>query len=117
MPRFIDPSGLETYGIGICDRCSRKLPLGELFSDPNTPGLKVCRDDLDQYDPYRLPARRTENIALRFTRPDFDLTQEGSNPNADSLFGLRTTQLGIRGTTGGNRRITTPALPPDITTE
>ena len=38
--------------------------------DPNFPGMRVCKDDLDNYDPWRLPARQTENIALRFPRPD-----------------------------------------------
>jgi len=44
--------------------------LEELWSDRNSPGLKVCRDDLDEYDPYRLPARAGEQISLRFPRPD-----------------------------------------------
>ena len=74
MPQFIDPSGNSTFGLGVCARCWQKFPLGELHSDPNSPGLKVCIDDLDQYDPYRLPARKTENITLRFNRPDTDLT-------------------------------------------
>jgi hypothetical protein len=38
--------------------------------DPNFPGMRVCKDDLDQFDPWRLPAIQTENIALRFPRPD-----------------------------------------------
>jgi hypothetical protein len=33
----------------------------------------VCKADLDQYDPYRLPARQTEDITLPFTRPDVPL--------------------------------------------
>jgi hypothetical protein len=49
------------------------MSLDDLFADPNSPGLKVCREDLDDLDPYRLPARQTENIALRFTRPDVPL--------------------------------------------
>jgi hypothetical protein len=32
--------------------------------------MRVCKDDLDNFDPWRLPARQTENIALRFPRPD-----------------------------------------------
>jgi hypothetical protein len=38
--------------------------------DPNFPGMRVCKDDLDKFDPWRLPAIQTENIALRFPRPD-----------------------------------------------
>ena len=91
MPIFLDPTGLKTFGIGICDRCSRKFSLTELFSDPNTPGLKVCRDDIDDYDPYRLPARKTENITLRFVRPDVPLNdlQIGAVSPAFGLFGVR----------------------------
>jgi hypothetical protein len=73
MSIWYDPTGKTTYGIGLCDRCSRKMSLDDLFADPNSPGLKVCREDLDDLDPYRLPARQTENIALRFTRPDVPL--------------------------------------------
>ena len=79
MTEWFDPSGRSTYGIGICDRCKIKMSIEDLFSDPNTPGLKVCVDCLDLYDPYRLPARQTENISLPFTRPDNPLssTDEG----------------------------------------
>lgn len=73
MPIFLDTRGKTTLGVGLCARCSRKMSLDDLFSDPNSPGLKVCREDLDQYDPWRLPARQTENIALRFCRPDLPL--------------------------------------------
>lgn len=115
MPIFIDPTGLSTYGIGVCARCWRKFPLEELHSDPNTPGLKVCEDDIDQYDPYRLPARRTEDIHLRFNRPDEQLTDGGSNPNPDSLFAVRSAQTVIRTTTSGVRRTILPPLPSDVT--
>lgn len=114
MPLFIDPTGLSTYGIGICARCWCKFPLEELHSDPNTPGLKVCINDLDDYDPYRLPARRTEDIHLRFNRPDEALTAGGPNPNPEALFQVRAAGVGIRGTTGGERRSFLPPLPPDI---
>lgn len=70
MSRFIDPTGEPTYGIGICDRCSRKFKLAELSSDPNAPGLRVCKEDLDDYDPYRLAPRAPDQIVLPFTRPD-----------------------------------------------
>jgi hypothetical protein len=38
--------------------------------DPNFPGMRVCKEDKDNFDPWRLPAIQTENIALRFPRPD-----------------------------------------------
>ena len=44
--------------------------LSELSPDPNSPGLMVCRDDLDQYDPYRLAPRAPDQLVLPFVRPD-----------------------------------------------
>lgn len=73
MAVFLDTTGRSSLGIGICGRCSRKFPIDELMPDPNNPGLRVCRVDLDDYDPYRLPARQTENISLRYPRPDTPL--------------------------------------------
>lgn len=73
MPTYLDTRGRSTLAVAICGRCSRKFPYDELMPDPNYPGLRVCRDDLDDLDPYRLPARQTENIALRFPRPDTPL--------------------------------------------
>lgn len=99
MPLFIDPTGEPTYGIGVCARCWRKFPLAQLFSDPNSPGLKVCIDDLDVYDPYRLPARKTEDVTLPFYRPDEPLTDGGPVPNQIALNG-------VRATIGGNPRVT-----------
>jgi hypothetical protein len=99
MPLFIDPTGRSTFGIGVCARCWQKFSLEDLYSDPNSPGLKVCLNDLDDYDPYRLPARRTEDITLPFYRPDEPLTPGGPIPNAISLNG-------VRATVGGNPRVT-----------
>lgn len=73
MAVFLDTTGRSSLGIGICGRCSRKFPIDDLMPDPNYPGLRVCRVDLDDYDPYRLPARQTENISLRYPRPDTPL--------------------------------------------
>lgn len=73
MPVFLDTQGKSTLGIGICGRCSRKMSLDDLYPDPNYPGLRVCKDDIDEYDPYRLPARQPEVIALRYPRPDTPL--------------------------------------------
>lgn len=78
MAKYLDTRGLTYLAIGICGRCSRKFPLVELFSDPNFPGLRVCKVDIDDYDPYRLPARQPDNIVLPFARPD---TPIGTNPN------------------------------------
>lgn len=73
MSVFLDPRGRSTFGIAICGRCSRKFSLDDLSPDPNSPGLMVCREDLDEFDPYRLPPRPPDQIVLRFTRPDVPL--------------------------------------------
>lgn len=70
MPVYIDTRGNSVLSVAICDRCSRKFAYTELMPDPNFPGMRVCKDDVDKFDPWRLPARQTENIALRFPRPD-----------------------------------------------
>ena len=77
MPVYLSTRGKTTLGIGICGRCSRKFSLDDLYSDPNAPGLMVCKEDIDEYDPYRLPARQPDNIVLPFTRPD---TPIGTDP-------------------------------------
>lgn len=60
-------------GIGICDRCKMKFKLDDLHDDPNIPGLKVCADDIDEIDGYRLPPRPADTAVLPFTRPDVPL--------------------------------------------
>lgn len=70
MGVWLNTRGRSSLAIGICGRCNRKFPLDDLRPDPNIPALMVCDKDRDQFDPYRLPARRTENISLRFPRPD-----------------------------------------------
>lgn len=76
MPLYLDTTGNSTLGIGICARCSRKMPLGDLSPDPNYPNLMVCREDSDQYDPYRLAPRAPDQIVLPFTRPDVPLSTD-----------------------------------------
>lgn len=79
MPLFLNTLGEASVGIGICDRCKMKRPLGRLVPDGNSPGLRVCVDKpgcRDHFDPWRLPARRTEDIALRYPRPDVPLVPE-----------------------------------------
>jgi len=74
MPIFLDTTGLSSVAIGICDRCKMKYPFVVLGPDPNFPGLRVCNTGCrDQFDPYRLAARKTERINLRFARPDTPL--------------------------------------------
>lgn len=74
MPRILDTHGNTVLSIAVCDRCKMKRAYVNLGPDPNFPGLRVCDQGCrDQFDPYRLPARQPEKIALRFPRPDENL--------------------------------------------
>jgi hypothetical protein len=54
-----------------------KRPHAEMSSDTNFPGLQVCAQGCkDQLDPYRLPARKTERITIRFPRPDVSVATD-----------------------------------------
>lgn len=66
MPKFLS----SEFRIAICDRCRMKVPHKILRSDSDSPGLKVCPECWDEPDPYRLPARTTENVAIKNARPD-----------------------------------------------
>lgn len=80
MPRFLDTRGYSDIAIAVCDRCKMKRPHAVMRSDPNFPGLQVCDQGCaDQFDPYRLPARKTERIALRFPRPDVSVATDPNN--------------------------------------
>jgi len=71
MPVWLDTHGLSSLAIAVCDRCKMKRAFVQLGPDPNFPGLRVCDQGCrDNFDPYRLPARQTERINLRFPRPD-----------------------------------------------
>ena len=71
MPLYLNTLGRQTVAIGVCDRCKMKRPLDFLVSDPNAPGLRVCQDTcVDQFDPWRLPARSTENVTVHYPRPE-----------------------------------------------
>jgi len=85
MPIFLDTRGLTSVAIAVCDRCRMKRAFVDLGSDPNFPGLRVCNQGCaDQLDPYRLPARKTERINLRFPRPDVSVAVD---PNAITTGG------------------------------
>jgi hypothetical protein len=94
MPVYLDTRGNSVLSVAICDRCSRKFAYVDLMPDPNFPGMRVCKDDLDKFDPWRLPAIQTENIALRFPRPDVSialtpnqiLTDGGFTQGENSIF-------------------------------
>lgn len=94
---FLDTRGNAVLSIAVCDRCKMKRAHVELSPDNNFPGLMVCnRGCNDEKDPYRLPARKTERITIRFPRPDVSVAANDNN--------LVTTQNGI---TGGSFIIST----------
>lgn len=81
MGLYLDTSGNASLGVAICARCSLKFPIGELESDPNYPGLRVCAEDRDRLDPYRLPPRLPEDIVLEYPRPDTPIGVYSPAPN------------------------------------
>lgn len=85
MPIFLDTLGMSDLAIAVCDRCKMKRPHAVMRPDPNFPGLQVCDQGCaDQKDPYRLPARKTERIALRFPRPDVSVALDPDNLVTDN---------------------------------
>ena len=70
MPLYLDTSDQASRSVAICDRCRLKVAYNVLVADKNAPGLRVCPQCCDNLDPWRLPMRASENIALRFPRPD-----------------------------------------------
>ena len=80
MPIFLDTTGMSDIAIAICDRCKMKRAHAVMRNDPNFPGLRVCNEGCaDQLDPYRLPARKTERITIRFPRPDVSVAVTDDN--------------------------------------
>lgn len=72
MAKFLNTRGRAKLAIGICSRCSTKVPYDELREDGNARGLLVCKDRgcWDRKDPWREPPRQPEDITLRHPRPD-----------------------------------------------
>ena len=118
MPRFLDTTGNASIAIFICDRCKMKRAIVEEMPDPNFPGLRVCNEGCaDQLDPYRLPARKTERITIRFPRPDLPLNA-GDNylvtGGETNVFQISTEGNTQTPTSTGNKDTIAPN-PPDNT--
>jgi hypothetical protein len=122
MPIFLDTTGLASLAIAVCDRCKMKKPYVDLRPDGNSPGLRVCGDGCwDTLDPYRLAARKTERINLRFARPDVSvaatdnfLMTGSQNLDGSSQFQISTEQNTQTPTNTGNKDTIAPN-PPDNT--
>ena len=69
MSLFVPINSGPNVAIAECPRCHRHLQYVDLVQDPNNLNwmCKLCRDD---FDPWRLPPRRTEDISLAHARPD-----------------------------------------------
>jgi hypothetical protein len=90
MSLWLDTTGKDSLGVGVCDRCKMKMPISDMVSDPNSPGLMMHAHCVDEFDPYRLPARQPDPIILKYVRPDIVLTTAAvvigtptGNPNTD----------------------------------
>ena len=124
MPRFLDTTGLTSVAIGVCDRCKMKRAFVTLGPDPNFPGLRVCDTGCrDQFDPYRLPARKTERINLRFPRPDVSVAANDDYlmTGSQSMDGSSQFQISTEGntqtpSTNGNRDTIAPSPPNNTST-
>jgi hypothetical protein len=122
MPIFLDTTGLTSLAIAVCDRCKMKKPYVNLRPDGNSPGLRVCGDGCwDTLDPYRLAARKTERINLRFARPDVSVAANDNflmtgsvNLAGTSQFMISTEQNTQTPTNTGNKDTIAPN-PPDNT--
>jgi len=122
MPIFLDTTGLTSVAIAVCDRCKMKKPYVDLRPDGNSPGLRVCGEGCwDTLDPYRLAARKTERINLRFARPDVSVAANDNflmtgsqNLDGSSQFQISTEQNTQTPTNTGNKDTIAPN-PPDNT--
>ncbi len=95
MPRFLNTEGYSDIAIAVCDRCKMKRLHAVMRSDPNFPGLQVCNEGCaDEFDPYRLPARKTERITIRFPRPDVSVALDPNDliTSGDGQYVISTEQ-------------------------
>jgi hypothetical protein len=72
VSRYLPVRTKGTAAIAICFRCQRKVYYDDLRKDPNN-GNYLCKECVDVLDPWRLPARQTENISLDHPRKDEEL--------------------------------------------
>jgi hypothetical protein len=111
MPIFLDTLGNSTLSIAICDRCKMKRAHSVMRNDPNFPGLRVCNEGCaDQLDPYRLPARKTERINIRFPRPDVSVAVTAADilTTGNTQYLISTTQNTQNPTLNGNEDTVAP---------
>ena len=117
MPIYLDTTGLASLAIAVCDRCKMKRAFVSLGPDPNFPGLRVCDQGCrDNFDPYRLAARKTEKINLRFPRPDVSVAKNDNFLMTGGTIQFQISTQGNTDTPTGNGNLDTIAPnPPDNT--
>jgi hypothetical protein len=70
MSLYLTPKNVGgTMAVAICYRCQKKMYAGALKKDPNNQNF-YCGECVDLYDPWRLPARRAEDISVQHPRTD-----------------------------------------------
>lgn len=84
--------------IALCPRCYKKINYADLRQDPNTLQW-MCPADVDLFDPWRLPPRRTEDISLQHARPDPNNLSSMVPPTLQVATGDITVGLVVVGTT------------------
>lgn len=72
MSEYLPLNLKGSVAIAVCPRCQRKIQYDDLTRDPNNQNF-YCPECVDTLDPWRLPARRTEDISLQHPRPDVEL--------------------------------------------
>lgn len=116
MAIFLDTIGYSDIAIAVCDRCKMKRPHSVMRNDPNLPGLRVCNEGCaDELDPYRLPARKTERINIRFPRPDVSVAANDNflMTGGTSQYQISTEQNTQTPTNTGNKDTIAPNPPSD----
>ena len=73
MSRYLRQRRGRCLAVAICDRCHMKVYLDELVADGNAPGLRVCTDCSDVFDPYRLSPPAPDRLVLKYPRPEVEV--------------------------------------------
>lgn len=69
MARFLNTIGKANLAIAVCARCNFKVANADLRRDPDS-RMMVCEGCIDAPDPWQLPARIPDRIALPFVQAD-----------------------------------------------
>lgn len=71
MGKFLDTRGEAVLSPYICDRCKIRGRFSDMVEDGDKPGLFVHKDGCsDRLDPWKLPARSSEDVSVPSPRPD-----------------------------------------------